>query len=184
MQEKIKEIAARIRELRALAGLSAEAVAGKIGVTATVYAAFESGAADIPASMLHELAQVLGTDMAVLLTGDEPRLAVYSVTRRDKGVKVERRQDYQYQALAPHFLHKKAEPFVVVVEPKQTGDRPHMNTHPGQEFDFVLEGTLKVHIHKSELLLEAGDSIWFDSGHDHAMEAVGDKPARFLALIL
>jgi len=60
----------------------------------------------------------------------------------------------------------------------------HANAHPGQEFNYVLEGRLKVLVHGNELVLEAGDCVYFDATHPHAMQAVGGKSARFLAFIV
>ncbi|MBP1908354.1 helix-turn-helix domain-containing protein [Methanolobus bombayensis] len=184
MQEKIKEIAARVRELRDISEVSIEEIAGKLALSVDTYSKYENGEEDIPASILLEIAQILNVDMSVLLTGDVPRMNIFSVTRKDKGVSAERRKDYKYQNIAANFVHKKAEPFVVRVDPKPEGTAISMNSHPGQEFDYVLEGTLKVVIHGNELILEEGDSIFFDSGYEHGMQAMGGKPAKFLAVIL
>lgn len=184
MQEKIKEIAARVRELRDISDISIEEIAKKLELPVDTYSRYEKGEEDIPASILLEIAQCLNVDMSVLLTGEMPRMHIFSVTRKDKGVSAERRKDYKYQNIAANFAHKKAEPFVVRVDPKPEGTPVSTNSHPGQEFDFVLEGTLKVVIHGNELILEEGDSIFFDSGYDHGMQAVGGKPAKFLAVIL
>ncbi|MEI6503832.1 MAG: cupin domain-containing protein [Armatimonadota bacterium] len=48
----------------------------------------------------------------------------------------------------------------------------------------MLEGTLKIVIGSHELILEAGDSLYFDSSKPHGMQALGDTTARFLAIIL
>ena len=184
MQEKIKEIAARIRELRDISDISVEEMAGKLALPVDTYSNYEAGEEDIPASILLEIAQTLNVDMSVLLTGEAPRMRVFSVTRKDKGVSAERRKDYKYQNIAANFAHKKAEPFVVRVDPKPEGTPISTNSHPGQEFDYVLEGTLKVVIHNNEIVLEEGDSIFFDSNYAHGMQALGGKPAKFLAVIL
>lgn len=185
MQEKTGEIAARVREMRKIAGFTPGRLAERLGINEAAYTAWESGEQDIPASELWELARALGVDMTELLTGEAPRLSIYTVTRKDKGVAVERHHAYRYQALAPNLLHKKAEPFLVTVEPKAPGEGPpEGNRHPGQEFDYVLEGSLRVRIHDSVVDLAPGDSIFFDSSHAHAMEALEGAPARFLAVIL
>ncbi|SFM27548.1 helix-turn-helix domain-containing protein [Methanolobus profundi] len=184
MQEKIKEIAARVRELRDISDISVEEMAKELELPVDTYSRYENGEEDIPASILLEIAQHLNVDMSVLLTGEAPRMRVFSVTRKDKGVSAERRKDYKYQNIAANFAHKKAEPFVVRVDPKSEGTPVSMNSHPGQEFDYVLEGTLKVIIHGNELVLEEGDSIFFDSSYEHGMQSVGGKPAKFLAVIL
>jgi transcriptional regulator with XRE-family HTH domain len=184
MQEKIEEIARRIREMRQLLDISAEKMAKNLEIDLDVYNNYEKANSDIPASLLHDIAGQLNVDMSLLLTGEEPKMHIFTVTRKDKGVEVERKKDYKYQSLAANFIHKKAEPFLVVVEPKQSDKKVSTNSHPGQEFDYVLEGTLKIYIHDNEIVLEIGDSIFFDSSCEHAMEAVGDKAAKFLAVIL
>ena len=185
MQEKIAEIAARMRELRELSGIASSDMARRLGLSVEEFDEFERGRDDIPASVLHAVAHELNVDMATLLTGDTPHMQIYSVTRKDQAVSVERRGDqYRYQSLAANLLHKKAEPFLVTVEPRPAGAPLHKNTHQGQEFDYVLEGVLKIYIHHHEIELGPGDSIFFDSGHDHAMEAAGGAPAKFLAIVM
>jgi len=184
MQEKIKEIADRIKELREISDISVDEMADRLDMDTGSYQIYEAGETDIPASILYRISSGLKVDMSVLLTGEDPRMHVFTVTRKDKGVSVERRKEYKYQSLASNFVHKKAEPFVVKVEPKPEGTEMSMNSHPGQEFNFVLEGTLKVFIHNNEIVLEEGDSIFFDSNYPHSMAAVGGKSAKFLAIIM
>ncbi|MGB9927792.1 MAG: helix-turn-helix domain-containing protein [Methanosarcina sp.] len=184
MQEKIKEIATRVRELREISEIPTEDMAKYLEVSDETYQNYENGNEDIPASILFEIAHKLHVDMATLLTGEEPRMNIFTVTRNGKGVSVERRKQYKYQNLAEKFIHKKAEFFIVSVEPKPQGSKPETNSHPGQEFNYVLEGSLKVYIHNNEITLKEGDSIYFDSNYEHAMEALEGKPAKFLAVIL
>jgi quercetin dioxygenase-like cupin family protein len=97
---------------------------------------------------------------------------------------VDRRKEYKYLDLAYNFANKKAEMFLVTAKPRPRSTRINFYTHPGQEFDHVLEGTLKVIIDGHELVLNQGDSLYFDSGLKHAMVAQNNKNARFLAVIL
>jgi transcriptional regulator with XRE-family HTH domain len=184
MQEKIKEIAARVRELRELSDIQIKEMAEDLQVSVETYEKYENGTEDIPASILFEIAHKLHIDMATLLTGEEPRMNIFTVTRDGKGVSVERRKQYRYQNLAEKFIHKKAEFFIVSVEPKNNGSKPETNSHPGQEFNYILEGSLKVYIHNNEVILNRGDSIYFDSNYEHAMEALNGEAAKFLAVIL
>lgn len=184
MKEKMKEIAQRIRELRDLSDISTEEMAEYLDIPLDVYMGYEDCTTDIPASDLFEIAHKLQVDMGLLLTGEETRMNIFTVTRKGKGVRVERRKQYQYENLAEKFIHKKAEPFVVTVEPRKDGSKPSTNAHPGQEFDYVIEGTMKVYIHDNEINLNEGDSIFFDSSYEHAMEALNSKTAKFLAFIL
>jgi mannose-6-phosphate isomerase-like protein (cupin superfamily) len=186
MKEKMKEIGLRIMELRELSDISIQDMANDLEISLESYQEYEDGKKDIPASILFEIAHKMGVDMGLLLTGEETRMHIFSVTRKGKGVEVGRRKQYQYENLAEKFIHKKAEPFIVTVEPKDEaeGDKPSTNTHPGQEFNYILEGILKIYIHDNEIILNEGDSIFFDSSYEHAMEALENKPARFLAIVM
>ncbi len=178
------EIATRIRELRELKEVSVEAMAAALDVPVPAYQKMESGSEDISASRLNEIAHQLGVDLALLLTGKESRMSTFTVTRAGQGVTIQRRKEYQYQALAANFSNKRAEPFVVVCPPTPEGAPVPVNSHPGQEIDYVLEGQLKVVVCGNEVVLNPGDTIYYDSGNPHGMVAVGGQPARFIAIIL
>ncbi len=127
MTEQIRQIADRIRGLREIARLSAETCARELGMPVETYKSYESGAADIPASFLYQVAHKFNVELSSLLTGEEPRLHVYCVTRAGRGVKVERRSDYDYQSLAFNFVDKKMEPFLItVISPAR------LRAHPAQ----------------------------------------------------
>jgi quercetin dioxygenase-like cupin family protein/DNA-binding XRE family transcriptional regulator len=183
MQERIKAVAARIKELRGILGISPDDMSAHLGVSREKYLGYENGEEDIPASVLYEISRKLGVEMSILLTGETPRMHYFTVTRKGRGVGVERRKQYKYQSLATNFINKKAEPFIVTVEPKPD-NVVQANSHPGQEFNLVLEGSLKLIIKDHGIVLNEGDSIYFDSSSDHAMVALNNKPARFLAIIM
>jgi transcriptional regulator with XRE-family HTH domain len=184
MQDRIKEMATRIRDLRDILGISQDDMASGLGMSKERYLKYENGEEDIPASTLYEISRKLGVEMSILLTGETPRMHYFSVTRKGQGASVERRKQYRYQSLASSFINKKAEPFIVTVEPGPEKATVATNAHPGQEFNYVLEGSLKFIIRDQEFVLEAGDSIYFDSSCEHAMVALNGKQARFLAIIM
>ncbi len=186
MTEKIEEVGSRLRELRELSRISAEEMAEYLSVPVEKYNCYEDGKLDIPASVLIGLARKFDVDMGLLLTGEEPKMNIFTVTRKGEGKEIERRKQYKYQNLAEKFIHKKAEPFIVTVDPKEgkPSGKPSAYSHPGQEFHYILEGTLKLYIHDNEIILNAGDSIFFDSSYEHAMEAMNDRPASMLVVVM
>jgi transcriptional regulator with XRE-family HTH domain len=184
MTDQIQLIASRIRELREIAGISAESFAKELKVERQLLLEYESGRTDIPVGFLINVANRLDLELSALLRGDQPKLHVYSVVRKGKGLNVDRRKQYNYENLAWNFVHKKVEPFIVTVAPYQEDRTPEFNSHPGQEFNYVLEGSLMVIVDGHEVSLNVGDSIYFDSGYQHAMKALNNLPARFLAIII
>lgn len=183
MSEKVKQIAQRIKTLREIAGTSPEALAKELKVSVEQYKHYESGAVDIPVSFLYAVAHKFKIELTALITGEEPRLHLYSLVRSGKGLAVERRKEYNYQDLAYNFIRKRGEIFLVTVEPTSPRVKPHVYSHAGQEFTYVLEGSLRLVLNGHDIILKEGDSLFFDSGYDHAMVALDHKPAKFLAVI-
>jgi transcriptional regulator with XRE-family HTH domain len=184
MSENIRNIAMRIRELREIAGVSLETLAHEFGISRDAYQEYESGETDIPVSFLFQVAHRFGVELTDLLTGESPRLHVYSLVRNGAGMVFDRRKQYHYQHLAYNFIHKMAEPFLVTVDPEPSDAPVTRNSHSGQEFNYVLEGRVKIIIDDHELELNQGDSLYFDSSHPHAMKALDNRAAKFLAIIL
>lgn len=183
MNEQIKEIADRLYGLRDALNVSASEVASFCNITEEEYLKYESGTTDIPIGVLQAVAKHLKVELTGILFGEEPTVSEYFLTRAGLGTAMERTHAYKYQSLAAGFAHRKAEPFIVTVEPKSEETPVHLNSHEGQEFNFVLEGTLLLSINGKELILNEGDSIYFDSSKKHGMKALNDKAVRFLAII-
>ncbi len=184
MEEQIKQIAERLKGLRDVLDIETDDVAKTCGIPTSEYIKYESGKTDIPVSILHKIAQKYGVELTVLLTGQDPHMHKYAVTRKDKGVGVERTKAYRYESLAQNFINRKAEPFVVTCEPKPQSTKATLNKHSGHEFNYILDGRLKFILENKEIILEQGDSIYFDSGQAHGMLALDNKPCKFLAIIL
>ena len=125
-----------------------------------------------------------GVELPALMFGYEPRMNSYFLTRKDKGVAVERTKAYKYQSLAAGFVGRKADPFLVTVHPKPEDEPMYLNSHPGQEYNMVLKGRLLLQINNKDLILEEGDSIYFNSELPHGMKALDGEKVSFLAVIL
>jgi len=181
---ELQQIGERIRGLRDILDLPAETLAAQLQIPVAVLDQYERGAIDIPVSVLYNIAKCCHVELGSLLMGEEPRLRVYTIVRNGHGIKIDRRKEYSHQSLAANFVDKKAEPFLVTVQPEADDVPVSLNRHPGQEFNYVLSGTVKLTIGTHEVQLQEGDAIYFDSGVPHGMKAAGNTPAQFLAIIL
>lgn len=184
MTTDIKQIGERIKGLRDAIDLSPDEMAHRLEVDTDDYLQFETGEKDISVSFLQRIEREFNVDMGTLMFGTEPRMNAYFITRKDKGVSMERVSAYKYQSLTSGFNNNVAEIFVVTVEPKPMDTDFYQNIHAGQEFNMVLEGSMMLHINGKDMVLEEGDSIYFDSSLPHGMKALGNKPVKFLAVIL
>lgn len=182
MKQKIKEIATRIKDIRSSKSLSIEQVATDLGITRYEYEDYEAGEHDIPISILLGIAHTLQVDVNIFLTGHEPTKSTYDVTRKGSGVSVERQAQYKYQALAGEFKGKSLEPFIITVDADD--EQVKLSKHEGQEFLFVVEGTVKVYIGEEIIHLSEGDSIYYNSQIQHAVTTDTNKRARCLAILI
>ena len=180
--DEIKQIAERLRGLRDTLELSIDELVAECGISKEEYMQAETGDSDISVSMLQKIARKYDIALDVLMFGAEPKMNSYFLTRAGKGTSIERTKAYKYQSLAAGFIHREADPFIVTVEPN---DAPmHYNTHEGQEFNYVLEGSMMISINGKELILNEGDSLYFNSNLPHGMKALNGKNVRFLAIIM
>lgn len=180
MNSQVLEVARRIKELREIVEMTVEQVAEELNLSANEYSKYENGELDIPISVIYGVANVLGVDSTVLLTGESPRMNSYTITRKGKGISIERYKEYSFSSLAYNFIGRDMDPMIVDLLPK---DRPpELVKHRGQEFNYVLEGKVTVIIDGHKHVLNQGDSIYFDPSVPHGQMAEFG-PARFLTII-
>lgn len=181
MENQRRPIAVRVKGLRDASDLTVDEVAAKTGVPVETYIRYETGEQDVPLSYVSALAACYKVDVTALLTGGDAHAKVFHVTRKGTGPVVERSHVYHYEGLGALFAGKVMDPYVVTVEP--TLRELHLNSHPGQEFNYVLAGLLRLTVGDNTLVLTPGDSVYFDSATPHGMQAEGAAPATFLAVI-
>ncbi|MDR1742533.1 MAG: XRE family transcriptional regulator [Dysgonamonadaceae bacterium] len=184
MTTDLKQVGERIKGLRDALDLSPQEMAARLETTAEIIIEYEMGKKDISLSFLKRMEKEFGIDLAALMFGSEPKMNSYFITRKDKGPVVERVSAYKYQSLTAGFTDNAAEVFIVTVEPKPEESDYFENIHPGQEFNFVLEGSLSFYYNGKEMILNEGDSIYFNSSLPHGMKALNGKPVRFLVAII
>jgi transcriptional regulator with XRE-family HTH domain len=173
-------VSIRIKELRGILGISAFDMAKETDISFDTYSKYESGELDIPISVLYTIAVHLGTDVTVLLTGEEARMDSAAVCRKGKGVQIERYPGYEFSSLAYNFKNRTMEPLLVRLD----SSKPEAAavSHSGQEFNFVVEGKIKITVGKTEHILSQGDSIYFDARLPHGQSAVNGT-AQFITII-
>ncbi|MDR0936939.1 MAG: XRE family transcriptional regulator [Oscillospiraceae bacterium] len=178
-----KAIAERIKGLRTILELSVEDAAKAVGVSAAEYSDFESGAHSFPYWFLNNCAKAFGIDVVELISGDAPHLTGYTIARQGVGLKMRRREGFRYDHLAHLFKNRNADPFVVVAPYGGRNEVVELDTHEGQEFDYVISGRMRFVFEQHEEILEAGDSVYYDSGRRHGMCSLDGIPCVFLAVV-
>jgi len=180
MIENVSHVPVRIKELRDILGISALDMAKDTNISFETYNKYEDGSLDIPISVLYTIANRLGTDVTVLLTGEEARMESAAVCRKGKGVQIERYPGYEFSSLAYNFKHRTMEPLLVLLDSSKPQAAPV--SHSGQEFNYIVEGNVKVTVGRNEHVLSQGDSIYFDARLPHGQSALNGS-AQFITII-
>lgn len=184
MSDAVKQIGLRLKGLREAFDMSQEDFAESCQIPLDDYKAYEAGIKDMTISVLKSISRKYNVDISVLMFDDEPRMSNYFLTRKGKGLSVKRVEMYNYQTLAGGFNNRKAEVFEVTIEPKVAEAPLHLSTHGGQEFNLILEGRMHIQVDGKDLILNEGDSIYYDSNKPHGMQPLDGRKVRFLAVVL
>ncbi len=123
------------------------------------------------ASDLLKIANALSVDTATILYGHAFEEKKALKTTPEERVRVQRRDNFKYESLAPYYAGKHIEPFALEIYKTET---PDLSQHEGEEFHYVLEGEIKITVGDEEFLLKSGDSIYFDSSLPHSVVSLVD----------
>ncbi|MDR3139518.1 MAG: cupin domain-containing protein [Treponema sp.] len=90
------------------------------------------------------------------------------------------RRGLNFKALAADKGGRHMEPFIVDIEAEAIQEK---STHEGEEFIHVLSGKLSLEYGKDTSVLNAGDSVYYDSIVPHRLLSADKNPVRILAVI-
>ena len=184
MSDVLKQIGLRLQGLRESLEMTQETFAASCNIPIQDYIKYEEGKKDMTISIMKTISEKFDIDISILMFDGEPKMSSYFLTRKGKGLSISRVKAYKYQTLAGGFSNRKAEVFEVTIEPQVAEQPLHTSNHGGQEFNRVLEGRMKIFIDSKELILNEGDSIYFDASLPHGMQPMDGVPVKFLAIIL
>ncbi len=180
-EKKMHEIGQRIQGLREACDVCVEDMAAELDVSPDVYRKWEETGEDVPISAIYHMAHKFGVEFTEILTGTAAKLDTYQIVRRGGGKDVDRYPGYRFQDMAWRFTGKIMQPLIVVLDPS---DEPaKMVSHSGQEFNFVIEGSIVVSWGNEEFVLNQWDSIYFNPAVLHGQRCHGSETAKFITII-
>ena len=183
---KTKEVAARIRELRLITGLSVEEMAQRTDLTVEEYTQCEEGNRNLSIAFLYRCTLSFGVDMGDLLEGKSPKLRSYALTRKGDGQRIEEAHHMVGFNLAAGFRNRIALPLYMEIAYRSGAEYEDIQlvTHEGQECDIVIRGHMRIQIGGHSEVLHPGDCIYYDSSTPHGMIAVDGEDCAFYAIVL
>ena len=92
------------------------------------------------------------------------------------------RKHMEYHPLAQQKTGRHMEPFIIDINPSEE-HHYQLSDHEGEEFIYVMEGQVELEYGKEKYVLNAGDSIFYDSIVKHHLHGAPGKSAKILAVV-
>lgn len=176
--------ARRARDIRQAKGLTIQQVADRSQLAVSTISKIERNLMAPTYDRFSQLAQGLEVDIAELFgdTVEGFRNGEFEVSRRGDEGYLET-ENYTYEMLFPQLRGRTMTPMLGTLKPLERMRFDRMVSHPGEEFLFVVEGKVIVQAEgKADVILRAGESLYFDSGRGHLYASATDHPARILCV--
>lgn len=164
----------RLRTLRQARGWTLDDLAARTHLGASTISRVETGQRRLALDQMVTLARALGVTVDELLADDDAGDVVIRATPSGKGGAVwllSRRDDPSGRVVAKQRF------------PAGTGDEPERKVHPGQDWFYVLDGTVRLVLGGREHIVAAGEAASFDTMTPHFVVGGGGGPAEILSIL-
>jgi transcriptional regulator with XRE-family HTH domain len=188
--ENNKIIGGKVKSIRESRSLTIDEVSERSGVSKVQIERIEENV-EIPSlAPLIKIARVLGVRLGTFLDDQKALGPVVSRAKDSNEQNTIRftndstiaRNHMEYHSLSQDKAGRHIDPFLInIAASGQTDFTP--SSHEGEEFIYVLGGTVEVVYGKDTYTIETGDSIYYDSVVPHHVHAHGNTPARILGIV-
>ena len=180
-------IGSKIRNLRKKAEMVLQDLSDRTGLSKPLLSQIEKEVVSPPVATLLKISRALNVNISYFFQDGDMEERVVLV-KRDESKVIDSRyfgreeSGYYYEALAYKKSRKSMEPFLVEFKRKRADQLTYFS-HEGEEFIHLLQGTLEFRTEERDLVLQEGDSLYFESSIPHAYRALGRKNAKALTVI-
>jgi transcriptional regulator with XRE-family HTH domain len=182
MEASLSHIGQRLQALRREQGLTLEQLAADSGLSAGYLSQIETGAAVPSLTSLQLIAAELGVDIAVFFP-EERRHGTRLIRADDRHeFRIEPASGEVYAVLAGQVNDRAFSALYARHLPGDGGnERPFR--HLGEEFSFVLSGSLALTVEGETYTLTAGDWVQYSSHPTHSAHVTSEEPVEALWLL-
>ena len=171
------QLGQKIKELRMMYGLTQEELADRAELSKGFISQLERDLTSPSIATLVDILESLGTDLKTFFSeaGDE------KLVFGEKDVSVKEDEEVLkgcIKWLVPSAQKNRMEPILVEMQPG--GSTTPENPHEGEEFGFVLQGSINLHLGERKIRVRREESFCFKPDQTHYIENAGKSVARVL----
>lgn len=155
--------------------MTLEMLAGDTGLTKSYLSKIERGQSNPSIAAAMKVARALGVDVGQLFADDASGARI-TVDRAQSRTTTER-----FQPVASAMLGKRMSPFFVRPGTEFAAD-PHPE-HEGQEFVYVISGSIELNHAGKVVSLGAGDCAYFDASMEHRIRSAAGRDGAEVLLV-
>jgi quercetin dioxygenase-like cupin family protein len=174
--DRLTPVGKKIKKARTDKKITFDTLANETGFSIDFLKKVEAGKITPPVGSLLQISRALEIDSGDLLKDEEDRMQdrIKAYTKRTAS--------YAYTTLTPGAENKHLKAFRVKIDAMKDHEGVSYN-HEGEEFVYVLDGTIEVVVGEHVNTVAAGESLHFNSGIQHLLRNVGDTDAELIVVI-
>ena len=168
------DIGERIRTLRIKNNLTQEELASRCELSKGFLSQLENNIATPSLSTLIDIVEALGTNMSQFFKEE----TLEDVTFSEEDYFVDERDGYTINWVVPNAQKNEMEPIVIAIQPY--GSSMRMDPHDGEEFGYVLSGSVYLVIGEKRFHLKKGETFYINGNNEHYLKNETAHPSRIL----
>ena len=173
---KTMEIGSKIKNLRLLKGLTQEELGDRCELSKGFISLLESDKTSPSMATLEDILNALGTDFAHFFKEESGSRVVFG--KDDFSVKQDSELKNEICWLIPNAQKNEMEPILVTIEPG--GSTYPYNPHEGEEFGYVIEGTVTIVLDEERHPAKKGESFYLTCDKPHFIENNTGRQAKII----
>ena len=161
------DIGAKLKELRILKGLTQEELADRAELSKGFISQLERDLTSPSIATLMDILQCLGTSIGEFFNETPEEQIVFGKTDYFEKHDLELKNEIKW--IIPNAQKNMMEPILLTLEPG--GETYPDNPHEGEEFGYVLQGNISIHIGSKTYKAKKGESFYFVSDKKHYLSS-------------
>lgn len=170
------DIGKKIKRLRLEKFLTQDELASRCELSKGFISQVERDITSPSITTLIDILEGLGTNLKDFFNEDEDEKIVF--TKSDHFENVDDELGYKVQWIVPNAQKNQMEPIMLIIEPG--GRYKEEPPHEGEEFGYVLSGSVTIHMGDRVYTAKKGESFYYKSRKTHYLSNKGKSNVKLL----